>query len=69
VKATGGDVAGVIVGLPESPVVDLSLKNVDISAKTGMKIAYAKVAFKNVKVTAAEGEGITVSPTATVAGK
>jgi polygalacturonase len=69
VKATGGDVAGVIVGLPESPVLGLSLKNVDISAKTGMKIAYAKVAFKNVKVTAAEGEGITVSPTASVAGK
>jgi polygalacturonase len=69
VKATGSGSAGVIVGLPESPVVDITLKNVDISAKTGMKIAYAKVAFDNVKVTAAEGEGITVSPTATVTGK
>ena len=69
VHATGGDVAGVIVGLPESPVVGLTLKNVDISAKTGMKVAYANTVFDNVKVTAAEGEGITVSPTATVTRK
>ena len=34
-----------------------------------MKIAYAKAAFDNVKVTAAEGEAITVSPTATVTQK
>jgi polygalacturonase len=68
-KATGSKVAGVIVGLPESPVVDLTLKNVDIQAQTGMKIAYAKVKFDNVKVRAVEGEGIVVSPTATVSGK
>jgi len=69
VRATGSATAGVIVGLPESPVVDITLKNVDISAKTGMKIAYTKAVFDNVKVTAAEGEGITVSPTATVTQK
>jgi polygalacturonase len=68
-KATGSKTAGVIVGLPESPVVGLTLKNVDIEAQTGMKIAYAKVVFDNVKVTAAEGQGITVAPTATVTGK
>jgi polygalacturonase len=68
-KATGSSVAGVIVGLPESPVEGLTLKNVEIHAQTGMKIAYAKVAFDNVKVTAAEGEGIMVAPTATVSGK
>ena len=68
-KATGSASAGVIVGLPESPVVDVALKNVDISARTGMKIAYATVAFNHVKVTAAEGEAITVSPTATLAQK
>ena len=32
VRATGSATAGVIVGLPESPVVDITLKNVDISA-------------------------------------
>jgi hypothetical protein len=62
-------VAGVIVGLPESPVADLTLKNVDIQAQTGMKIAYAKVMLDNVKVTTAEGQGIMVAPTATVTGK
>jgi polygalacturonase len=69
VKATGSSVAGVIVGLPESPVVGVTLKNVDIQAKTGMKIAYAKVMLDNVKIAAAEGEAITVSPTATVTRK
>jgi len=69
VRATGSDVAGVIVGLPESPVVGLTLKNVDIQAKTGMKIAYASVVLDHVKVTAAEGEAITVSPTAKVETK
>jgi len=59
----------VIVGLPESPVKDLVLKNVDIQARTGMKIAYAQVVFDNVKVVAAEGQAIQVSPTATVTGK
>jgi polygalacturonase len=66
VKAVGSLTAGVIVGLPESPVVDITLKNVDIAAKTGMKIAYANVVLDNVTVTAEEGEAITVSPTATV---
>ena len=69
VHATGGASAGVIVGLPESPVIGLTLKNVDIQAKDGMKIAYAKVVFDNVKVTPAAGEAITVSPTATVTTK
>jgi polygalacturonase len=67
--ATGSTTAGVIIGLPESPVKDLVLKNVDIQAATGMKIAYAQVTFDNVKVVAADGSGIQVSPTATVTGK
>ncbi len=69
VKATGSQTAGVIVGLPESPVVGLTLKNVTIEAATGMKIAYAKVLLKNVTVTAAQGQGIVIAPTATVSGK
>ena len=69
VHATGSNVAGVIVGLPEAPVKYLVLKNVDIQARTGMKIAYAQVVFDNVKVVAAEGQAIQVSPTATVTGK
>jgi polygalacturonase len=64
VKSVNSGWAGVIVGLPEAPVKDLVMKNVDIQAKKGMQIAYANVTGTNVKVTAAEGEGITVAPTA-----
>jgi polygalacturonase len=70
VKATGSTSAGVIVGLPESPVKDVLLKNVDIQAATGLKVAYAQgITFDNVKVTAAEGEAITIAPTASVTTK
>jgi polygalacturonase len=69
VHATGGSVAGVIVGLPESPVKDIVLKNVSIQAQTGMKIAYADVVLQNVKVVADKGEAITISPTAHVTKK
>jgi polygalacturonase len=69
VKAVGSGTAGVIVGLPESPVKGLVLKNVSIEAKTGMKVAYAEASFDHVSVTAAEGEAITVSPTAKVERK
>src|SRR5215472_840353 len=69
VKATGSNAAGVIVGLPEAPVKDIVLKNVDIQAKTGMRIAYANVTFDGVTVTAAEGQSIEVAPSAKVTGK
>jgi hypothetical protein len=39
VKAVGSGSAGTIVGLPESPVVGLTLKNVHLEGQTGMKIA------------------------------
>jgi polygalacturonase len=56
VKATGSNVAGVIVGLPESPVDHLVLKNVHIAAKTGMVIGYADAVFDDVTVTPEQGE-------------
>ena len=59
VTATGSNSAGAIVGLPESPVENVVLKNVKISAQKGLTIGYADVTGANVKVTAAEGEGIT----------
>jgi len=58
VTATGSGTAGVIVGLPESPVLGVMLKNVHISAKTGMTIGYAQVKGEDFTVTADEGEGI-----------
>jgi len=69
VKSTNGDTAGVIVGLPESPVVDIELKNVDIQAKKGLQIGYATVKMDNVKVTAADGNGIIMGPKGSVVAK
>lgn len=57
---------GAIVGLPESPVVGLTLNNVKISGKKGMIVGYAKVAGKNVVIQAAEGKAITEGPGAEI---
>jgi polygalacturonase len=69
VKVTGAKTAGVIVGLPEAPVKDITLRNVNIQAETGMRIAYADVMFDGVTVNAAQGDAITVAPNAKVTGK
>jgi len=69
VKSVNSPWAGVIVGLPESPVKSVVLTNVDIQAKKGMTIAYANVVGTNVKITAEEGKGITVEPNATATFK
>jgi polygalacturonase len=59
VTATGSTMAGAIVGLPEAPISGVVLRNVKISAKTGLTIAYAEVTGKNVTVQAETGEAIT----------
>jgi polygalacturonase len=59
VTATGSTMAGAIVGLPEAPIAGVVLRNVKISAKTGLTIAYAEVTGKNVTVQAETGEAIT----------
>jgi polygalacturonase len=64
VKSVNSPWAGVIIGLPESPVKEIVLKNVDIQAKKGFQIAYADVTASDFKVTAAEGQSITVAPNA-----
>lgn len=66
VKATGSKVAGVIVGLPESPVKAVTLNNVTIDAAKGMTISDAQVRMHDVTVHAAEGEAMTVAPSAKV---
>jgi polygalacturonase len=66
VKSVNSPWAGVIMGLPESPVKNVVLKNVNIQAQKGLQIAYATVSGTGVTVTAAEGQGIIVSPNATV---
>jgi polygalacturonase len=59
VTATGAGVAAVIAGLPESPVKNVVLNNVKISAETGMSVGYAEVTGNGVVVTAEKGEAIT----------
>jgi polygalacturonase len=59
VTATGAGVAAVIAGLPESPVKNVVLNHVKISAETGMSVGYAEVTGNGVVVTAEKGEAIT----------
>ena len=65
VRATGATNAGYIVGLPESPVKGVTLRNISIAAKKGMIVMYAEVKAERVKVTAEEGDSIFVAPNAT----
>ena len=55
--ATCQRAAGIIIGLPESLISDVTLENVQItSATTGLKIQNAKgIQFKNVQITAQQG--------------
>ena len=58
VTATGAAMAGAIVGLPEAPVTDIVLQNVNLSGEKGLSIGYATVTGQNVKVEAAQGDAI-----------
>jgi polygalacturonase len=59
VTATGETNAGAIYGLPESPVKNVVLKNVNIQSKTPLKIGYADVTAINLAVKATDSaEGI-----------
>jgi polygalacturonase len=58
VTATGSEMAGAIVGLPESPVLGVVLHNVKISAKTGLTIVYAEVNGEGVTVQVQTGEAV-----------
>jgi polygalacturonase len=56
VTATNCPTAGTIRGLPEAPVTNLTFSNVTISAKSGMKITFAKgVRFEHSKLTIEKG--------------
>jgi polygalacturonase len=68
VKSINSDWAGVIVGLPESPVVDIVLTNVDISAKKGFQVGYATVDMEHVSITSEDGKPLTLGPQGKVTG-
>jgi polygalacturonase len=69
VTAKNSGSAGYMVGLPESPVTDLVLKNVHLEGKTGFSIAYSNITTENFTVKAETGEAIKVAPTAKVTKK
>ena len=66
VTATGSTTAGAIVGLPESPVTGVVLRNVKIGAQHGLTIGYADVSGEKVVIEATEGQAITKGPGANV---
>jgi len=56
VTATDCLTAGTIRGLPEAPITNVTLSNVNLSAKAGMKIYYAKgIRFEGSKIVAESG--------------
>jgi len=60
VTATNCPTAGTIRGLPEAPITNLTLSNVNISAKTGLKIYYANgIKFVGSKITVENGKALT----------
>jgi polygalacturonase len=66
VKSVRSGVAAIIVGLPESPVKNLTLKNINIAAEKGMTIGYADVSGSDVHLIIVNGEAITKAAGATV---
>jgi polygalacturonase len=59
VTAQGSLTAGAIVGLPESPVRDVVLRNVEIGAHTGLIVGYANLTEEHVQIEAEQGQPIT----------
>lgn len=67
--ATGAKRAGTVMGLPESPIKNLMLKNINISAATGMTIQNAQITEDHVVVTPAAGGAVIRGPGVTINGK
>ncbi len=61
--------AGVVVGLPEAPVLGVTLRNIHIEAEKGLQIGYATVKLDNVEIISADGKPITKGAAANVTGK
>ena len=63
VQSVNSPWAGVIVGLPESPVADIVLKNVNIQATKGLQVGYADVTTDGLMVSTTDGsDPVTFGP-------
>jgi hypothetical protein len=67
--ATNGKNSIVVEGLPESPVKNLVLKNVNITADRGIVALYADINQENVTITAKSGKPLEAGPGVTINGK
>jgi polygalacturonase len=65
-KSINSGADGAIVGLPESPIKAVVLKNVSISGKKPMIVGDAIVTGENVTITTPSGKGMNVLPSAKV---
>ena len=64
--ATDAKQAGVIEGLPESPISTITLTDVNINAQRGLTVRYATVRTRNLQITAADGKPIVPLNAATI---
>jgi polygalacturonase len=67
VTATGGRIAAVVYGLPESPVKTLIMRHVRISAEKGLVVSDAEAVLDDVQIIAAQGQAMDIRPSAKVA--
>lgn len=68
-KATGAKEAGIVLGLPESPIASLTLDHVEIAAQKGMIVRNATVTAHDLNVTVKTGEPFTLLENARVVRK
>jgi polygalacturonase len=66
--ATGAKQAGILEGLPESPIATLSLSDIHIDAQRGMTIRYATVLAHNLQITVDDGKPIASLEAARIIG-
>jgi polygalacturonase len=57
--ATGADRVGLIIGLPERPIEGLVFRNVDIQARTGLRIRHAAVDMRGLTIRGVTGTPVT----------
>lgn len=62
VRVKGAKEAAVVVGLPESPILGLRLKDVSIEAAKGAKLEYVQAGMTHFEVRASSGDNITTGP-------
>ena len=68
-KAVGAKNAAVIMGLPESPIRNVVLRNVDISAKNGLTIQNAQITENDLVIKPENGPAIQRGSGVTINGK